>query len=239
MLHGTFVLPIAALRDRQPHVAAAFGVIEADAIEATEGKYSGLTIDISGLGKVQLTHILKQTTETTIYLLSHPGIVVKTFDLSCGKPGEVSYGPYLRFNVELENFDLNTLKMFAKLDDYDIISAMKQWMEHDDFVLRNLCEMLLNRNLLKVKLKKKPVNKKKLQKYREQVEKKYNLSPAEADYFVFSGEISNLAYSTENDKIQILHRNGKVSDVAIASDQLYLKALSAPVTKYYICYPKT
>lgn len=78
--------------------------MKADAIEATEGKYSGLTIDISGLGKVQLTHILKQTTETTIYLLSHPGIVVKTFDLSCGKPGEVSYGPYLRFNVELENF---------------------------------------------------------------------------------------------------------------------------------------
>lgn len=154
-------------------------------------------------------------------------------------PCSPSLGFFLKNNIELENFDQDTLKMFSKLDDYDIISAMKQWMEHDDFVLRNLCEMILNRNLLKVKLKKKPVNKKKLQKYREQVEQKYNLTPAEADYFVFSGEISNLAYSTENDKIQILHRNGKISDVAIASDQLYLKALSAPVTKYYICYPKT
>lgn len=72
--------------------------------DATVGKFSGLSIDLAGLGKVQLTRILKRTAETTIYLLSHPGIVVKTFDLDCGKEGEFSYGPYLCFNVELENF---------------------------------------------------------------------------------------------------------------------------------------
>ena len=39
-------------------------------------------------------------------------------------------------------------------------------------------------------------------------------------------------------KIDILHKSGKIEDIVKASDQLNLKALSKPVTKYYICYPK-
>ncbi len=147
---------------------------------------------------------------------------------------------YFLYNkVTLEKFDSDTLGTFAKLDDYDIISAMKEWMEYDDFVLSNLCKMLLNRDLLKVKLKKKKINPDKLKKYALSLQNKYSITEEESNYFVFSGEISNVAYSSENDKIQILHRNGKISDVAKASDQLNLVALSTEVTKYYICYPKT
>ncbi len=156
-------------------------------------------------------------------------------DLPCS--AALSY--FLRNKVYQENFDSAVLKTFSRLDDYDIISAMKIWMDHPDFVLRNLCEMLLNRNLLKVKLKKKPVPSVKLKKCKEKVQKMYRLSEPEAAYFVFSGEVNNVAYSSGNTKIEILHRNGRISDVANASDQLNLKALSIPVTKYYICYPKT
>ena len=147
---------------------------------------------------------------------------------------------YFLYNkVTLDKFDSDTLGTFAKLDDYDIVSAMKEWMEYDDFVLSNLCKMLLNRDLLKVKLKKKKINPEKLKKHALLLQEKYSITEEEANYFVFSGEISNVAYSSENDRIQILHRNGKISDVAKASDQLNLVALSAEVTKYYICYPKT
>ena len=68
-------------------------------------KFAGLSLELPGLGTVELTHILKQTTETTVYRISHPGVVVKIFDLGCGKPGEISYGPYLRFGLELVNFE--------------------------------------------------------------------------------------------------------------------------------------
>ena len=78
---------------------------------------------------------------------------------------------FLTNKISLENFDSVTLNTFAKLDDYDIVSAMKEWVEIDDFVLSNLSEMLLNRNLLKVKLKNKPADQEKLQKYREAVQK--------------------------------------------------------------------
>ena len=67
----------------------------------------------------------------------------------------------------------------------------------------------------------------------------YNISSAEASYFVFKGEISNQAYYRKSQQINILYKTGKVVEVAKASDHLNLKALAKPVTKYFICYPKT
>ena len=73
--------------------------------EPPAGKFTGLIIDVAGLGKVELTDVFKQSSETTIYHTAHPGIVVKTFDLSCGKADEISYGPYLSWKLELANFE--------------------------------------------------------------------------------------------------------------------------------------
>ena len=145
---------------------------------------------------------------------------------------------FLEHKVTEENFNFSTLDIFAKLDDSDIISAMKEWMNHKDFVLRNLCEMIINRDLLKVKIKKKPVNPEVLEKHLEKLRQRFHISEHEARYFVFRGELSNLAYKTEEEKIFILQKNGKITDVVKASDRFNLKALTKPVVKYYICYPK-
>ncbi len=150
-----------------------------------------------------------------------------------------AFSYFLQNKINGENFDRGVLKTFSRLDDYDVISAMKTWLDHPDFVLRSLCEMLLNRQLLKVKFKKKPVPSLKIEKLIQRIQQEYNISEEEAQYFVFSGKVYNVAYSSGRDRIQLLHPNGKISDVAKASDQLNLKALSIPVTKYYICYPKT
>jgi len=79
--------------------------MKADAPASPAGKFTGLTIEVAGLGKVELTDVLKRNAETSIYLTAHPGIVVKTFDLSCGKADEISYGPYLSWGLELANFE--------------------------------------------------------------------------------------------------------------------------------------
>lgn len=146
---------------------------------------------------------------------------------------------YFLYNkIGPKNFTSETLAVFARLDDYDIVSAMKEWQDHEDFVLSNLCKMIINRDLLKVKIKKKKPSAEKLEKRRIALQEKQNISAEEADYFVFSGEVTNTAYKSENNNINILHKNGKISDVAKASDQLNLKALSKTVVKYYMCYPK-
>ena len=145
---------------------------------------------------------------------------------------------FLKNEITINEFDDNCLDTFAKLDDYDIISAMKSWQHHEDFVLSNLCEMIIDRQLLKVKIKKKPIKEDILFTHLKSLMDKYNITEDEAKYFVFKGEISNQAYTRSKQNIKILYKSGKVDDVVKASDQLNLKALSKKVTKHYICYPK-
>ncbi|GLU44819.1 phosphohydrolase [Muricauda sp. NBRC 101325] len=133
--------------------------------------------------------------------------------------------------------ELDTLKIFAQLDDVDVLAATKNWQFHDDFVLSKLCKMLLNRKLLHIKIKKQPIDPQKMKEKLDGLMQKHELSEEEASNFVFQGEISNRAYGKEQ-AISILKKNGKVTDVLKESDQLSLRALAKKVTKYYSCYPK-
>lgn len=155
--------------------------------------------------------------------------------------GEVLSGsrPLLFFlnNNEKLSFDSEVLATFAELDDIDVLGALKSWQSHNDFVLATLCKMLLDRKLLHVKVRKRPMSPKKMKEKLDWIIDKYKLTEDEASNFVFQGEISNKAYS-KDEAIQILKKNGKISDVLKESDQLSLKALSKTVTKYYSCYPK-
>ena len=91
--------------------------------------------------------------------------------------------------------------IFAKLDDYDIVAAMKLWRNHTDFVLSNLCQMILDRDLLKIKIKNKPIKISDLETHHKVLMDKYSISKEEADYFVFSGEITNVAYQSKKQHI--------------------------------------
>ncbi|MEO2052356.1 MAG: HD domain-containing protein [Allomuricauda sp.] len=139
---------------------------------------------------------------------------------------------------EAVTMDKSILETFARLDDVDVLAALKNWQTHDDFVLSKMCSMLLDRRLLHVKIKKQPMDQQKLNEKLQGIIQKYDLSVAEAANFVFQGEISNKAYNQKQQAIYILKKNGKISDVLKESDQLSLKALSKTVTKYYSCYPK-
>ena len=142
---------------------------------------------------------------------------------------------FLNYEISLDNFNDTALSYFSQLDDYDIISALKEWQHHSDFVLS---QMIINRNLLKIKLKKKPIKKELFEKHIGKLMTKHKVSREEAAFFVFTGQVSNQAYHEKKQNISILYKTGKTEDIVKASDQLNLKALSKPVTKYYICYPK-
>lgn len=131
------------------------------------------------------------------------------------------------------------LDYFLKLDDIDILGALKSWMDHDDFVLSHLSRTIIKRRLFKIKIKETPFSVEKTEEKHRKFAHKHNLSDNEASYFVFTGSISNLAYNQSKENIQLLRKDGTLIDVAQASDQLHIKALSEKVVKYFQCYPKT
>lgn len=153
-------------------------------------------------------------------------------------PASKSLAFFLKNHISLGGFSDEVLDAFSKLDDNDVLSGMKAWVSNDDFILKNLSKMLLNRDLLKIKVKSKPFSAQKVEEKRAKVMEAFNLSKEEAAFFVFTGKLENQAYSMKKDTINLLKKNGKVIEVAKASDQLNLEALSISVVKHYICYPK-
>ncbi len=171
-----------------------------------------------------LTKILKRAKELT----------QKGINLNCSQPLKF----FLNNKISLNDFNKSILEKFALLDDYDIMGAIKEWQFNDDFVLGSLCKMILNRDLLKIQMVNDKPNKESLLAYKNIYMNMYNLSEKEVAYFVFKGKIKNQAYSKVDEPIRILKKDKTVEDVVEASDQLNLKALSKPVTKYFICFPK-
>lgn len=153
-------------------------------------------------------------------------------------PASEALSFFLKENVTLENFSEHALTQFAALDDTDIVTAMKSWIDVDDFILSTLSKKILNRDFLKITLEKDPISTERLEEKKRKIRDHFELTEKEVSYFVFIGKISNQAYSMEESPIHILTPEGVVVDVAKASDQLNLKMLSEKVEKYFLCYPK-
>jgi HD superfamily phosphohydrolase len=161
-------------------------------------------------------------------------LTLKGINLPCSEP--LSY--FMHNKVTLDDFDAEKLDLFSQLDDFDIISALKAWQRQDDFVLSTLSKMIINRDLLKIKLSAEKISMEESQSLKEQFANLHHITQLEAGYFIFRGKIKNQAYSKEAEPIRILKKDKTIEDVVEASDQLNLKSLSKLVTKYYICFPK-
>jgi HD superfamily phosphohydrolase len=158
----------------------------------------------------------------------------KGIDVNCSRP--LKY--FMEHKISLEKFSNIDLDTFAQLDDFDIISALKEWQYHDDYILSTLSKMIINRDLSKIKLNSEKFPVEVLQNMSNRFAKAQNISLQEVKYFIFKGKIKNQAYSKEAEPIRIFKKDSTIEDVVEASDQLNLKALSKPVTKYFICFPK-
>lgn len=178
----------------------------------------------SVVAELILTKILKRAKE-----LTQKGTI-----LPCSEPLQF----FLQNKISLTDFDKSVLDKFSYLDDYDVLGAIKAWQFHDDFVLQSLCRMILNRDLLKIQMTDDKPNKENLLAIKNKYISISGISDKEADYFVFKGKLKNQAYSKSSEPIRILKKDKTIEDVVEASDQLHLKALSKPVTKYFICFPK-
>tara|TARA_B100000524_G_scaffold130989_2_gene64870 strand:+ start:4990 stop:6216 length:1227 start_codon:yes stop_codon:yes gene_type:complete len=129
------------------------------------------------------------------------------------------------------------LNNFSKIDDYDVLTCIKVWTEDSDKVISKLSEMLVNRNLLKVKISTNKFSDEEMEKTLKFNQKTLGFNNEEMQYFVFQKEMENNAYDPRKDKIKILFNNGSLKDITKASDNLNISALSKAVKKYYLFAP--
>lgn len=127
---------------------------------------------------------------------------------------------------------------FARLDDSDLFSAIKVWGLHHDKVLSTLCDAFINRRLFKVEIHNEPVDAKIIAKRLEQYQQHWNISNAEAQYFLGDEKVSTDTYRPEDERINILMKDGSVKDIAEASDMLNIQVLTKKVQKHFFCYYK-
>ena len=130
------------------------------------------------------------------------------------------------------------LNSFTQLDDSDIYSAIKAWCNHEDKTLAIISKSLINRNLPKIVIEKTPFAESRIIDLKNNVKKAYGLNDNEVSHLVFHSHIVNNAYHASKDKINIKYKDGKVLNITEASDNFNIQALTEPVRKYFVCYPK-
>lgn len=130
------------------------------------------------------------------------------------------------------------LNEFVKLDDYDIISAIKSWCYSDDYLLSTLCKNLINRNLYKIEIQNSPFDPVYVDQLKQKAIKRFSVKDDEINLLVFSDRVQNHAYNPFTDEIKIKDKRNKVQNIAEASDQLDSVGITNIVSKYFICYPK-
>ena len=128
------------------------------------------------------------------------------------------------------------LDNFCLLDDFDVLATIKNWIFHPDTILRTLCRCLIERRLLKVKLQAEPFDQDWITTQRNNICRQLKIQEADCDYVLFSGEIENTTYDPTEERINILFKNGTVTDISKVDNALIHQALASPVKKYYICY---
>jgi HD superfamily phosphohydrolase len=128
------------------------------------------------------------------------------------------------------------LDKFCRLDDYDVLSAIKHWSTHSDYILQRLSRGLLDRKLLKVKLQADPFDEAWVEEWKQKICSRHPVRADECHYLLFRGEVINTTYDPIEEKIQVLFKDGSIKDISEVDNALIQQSLARPMKKHYICY---
>lgn len=154
--------------------------------------------------------------------------------------GELFCSPALRYflyqNVTFADFGVHSeaLEQYALLDDNDVLSAIKAWISSEDKVLSTLSKSFINRQLFRGELLDAPLTDAQKKELNQTYAKALGLTEEEAQYMWSEHVSTSNTYSEKADSIDILYSDGRVRDIAEASEILDLESLTRKPIKRYI-----
>lgn len=149
--------------------------------------------------------------------------------------------PLERFFTPLEPIVLGSnalpdwLPQFLMLDDADVWAAIKEWTQNQDYVLRELCQALLERRLFKVMFSDRPFDWERITGLLPITPDGLRVGREAVSYLLVNGSVDNTTYFAGENNIRILTKSGEVRDITHASDAPHVEHMDSRVTKYYIC----
>ena len=161
------------------------------------------------------------------------------------KHGENLFAPpalqYFLYNdIDNQKFTENedVLKFYAKLDDNDIWSTIKVWMDSKDKILSMLSYNLINRKTFKVEVHDEEVDENYIHDLRLKLSEKYQISYDETQYLYGLDTIKTNMYDIENDNIKVYMKDNSIRDICEVSELLNVALLIRQKPKYYIIYQR-
>lgn len=145
--------------------------------------------------------------------------------------------PALHYFLNREDkpeFDDRDILQFMKLDDNDILFALKQWVGHEDSILSLLAKSIVERRLPNVEIRNQNISEEEINQHREKCEKLFGKGTA--DYFVHSTLMSVTPYNKKNNPILLLNKKGEMVDIATSPKQILTKSLYEKTEKHHLCY---
>ena len=123
---------------------------------------------------------------------------------------------------------------FITLDDSDILSALKEWMNIGDKVLSILAANYINRRLYKAYELTAPAEASTIRALEQTVAYQLDVPLEDAHYFVRPRNVSQMLYSTADDHITILMKDGNVRDISDFSELLHSEMVDRRSERYYV-----
>lgn len=159
--------------------------------------------------------------------------------------GESLFAPpallyFLQNDVNADTFfkDPEALRNYEKLDDSDIWSSLKVWMESDDPILALLSRDMVDRNIFKVEVNTEPTSRERIDSLKSELSNHFGVNASDVNYLLNESTIEKDMYDFDEDHISILYKDGSVKDIAEASELLNVALLSKKIRKYYLCYQR-
>ena len=142
--------------------------------------------------------------------------------------------------------DADVRRRFCALDDADVLYSLKRWAESRDKILADLARRFIHRRFFRTAFLTEPPSEDEVHAWQARIAaylRRAGLADAAgadeaASYYLTLDFSRHAAYERLEDSILIQDRDGRVRELSETTDTAAIAALTPPVVKPYVCYPK-
>lgn len=128
------------------------------------------------------------------------------------------------------------IRQFTRLDDNDIIEAIKTWSSHEDFLLSYQCQCIIHRNLPKTSIGTKPFSTEEIEMKKQQAIAFFGKQ--EAEELVYALERNLLPYNAVQQPIHIFTKNQEIIPLHQYEGHILTSSITQSSKRYVLVTPR-